>query len=129
MCRRRWTRRSSGPWPRCRATASPPRPPSPRRWRRSPPPPPPPPRSPPPPAGPPSAPAAPTPPGPPTPRRPLRLPVGALLLALGFAIGLGVLFAWRRSHPMAEAETGGGGLKRVAVLPFENLGDSATAYF
>jgi TolB-like protein/Flp pilus assembly protein TadD len=27
------------------------------------------------------------------------------------------------------AEAGGGGLKRVAVLPFENLGDSATAYF
>ncbi len=82
----------------------------------------------PPPAGPPSAPVA-APPGPPTPRRPLRLPVGALLLALGFAIGLGVLFAWRRSHPMAEPEVGGGGLKRVAVLPFENLGDSATAYF
>src|SRR4029077_1396883 len=143
MCRRRWTRRSSGPWPRCRATASPPRPPSPRRWRRSPPPPPPPPPwpppprppppgpppPPPPPPGPPTAPAAPTPPAPPTPRRPLRLPVGALLLALGFAIGLGVLFAWRRSHPMAEPEAGSAGLKRVAVLPFENLGDSATAYF
>ncbi len=30
---------------------------------------------------------------------------------------------------MAEPDAGGGGLKRVAVLPFENLGDSATAYF
>jgi len=56
-----------------------------------------------------------------------RLPVGALLLALGFALGLGVLFAWRRSHPAPEAD--GAGPKRVAVLPFENLGDSTTAYF
>src|SRR5712692_4355526 len=78
----------------------------------------------PPPAGPPSPPAPPA-----SPRPARRLPVGALLLALGFAIGLGVLFAWRRSHPMAEPDAGGGGLKRVAVLPFENLGDSATAYF
>src|SRR6266852_6688255 len=74
--------------------------------------PPPPPRRPPP-AGPP---AAPTPPGPSTPRRPLRLPVGALLLALGFAIGLGVLFAWRRSHGAAEESVSG--TKRLAVLPF-----------
>jgi serine/threonine-protein kinase len=54
------------------------------------------------------------------------MPVAAITLALGFIIGLGVLFAWRRSH------TGTGdsaGPKRVAVLPFENLGDSADAYF
>jgi serine/threonine-protein kinase len=55
-----------------------------------------------------------------------RLPVAALMLVLGFLIGLGVLFAWRRSH------SGGGdgaGPKRIAVLPFENLGDSTDAYF
>ena len=54
-----------------------------------------------------------------------RLPVAAVTLGLGFLIGLGVLFAWRRSHPAGE----GAGPKRVAVLPFENLGDSADAYF
>ena len=60
---------------------------------------------------------------PPPGRRP---PVAALALVLGLLIGAGVLFAWRRSHP------GGGdsGVGRVvAVLPFENLGDSADAYF
>ena len=55
-----------------------------------------------------------------------RLPVGVLLLALGFVIGLGVLFAWRRSRGAVEEESG---TKRLAVLPFENLGDSTTAYF
>ena len=60
------------------------------------------------------------------PRPARRLPVGALLLALGFALGLGVLFAWRRSHGGAEEESG---TRRLAVLPFENLGDSSTAYF
>ena len=54
-----------------------------------------------------------------------RLPVGALLLALGFALGLGVLFAWRRSHGVEEESS----IKRLAVLPFENLGDSSDAYF
>jgi serine/threonine protein kinase/TolB-like protein len=60
-----------------------------------------------------------------------RLPLAAITLALGFAIGLGVLFAWRRSHAGGETDaTGAGGApKRVAVLPFENLGDSSTAYF
>ncbi len=65
-------------------------------------------------------------PVPPAPRPARRFPVGALLLALGFALGLGVLFAWRRSHGGAEEETG---TRRLAVLPFENLGDSSTAYF
>jgi serine/threonine-protein kinase len=58
-------------------------------------------------------------------RAPVRLPVAAATLILGILIGLGVLFAWRRSHP-AEEESGG---KRLAVIPFENLGDSADAYF
>src|SRR6185295_18942276 len=53
----------------------------------------------------------------------------AITLALlgGFAIGLGVLFAWRRNHGAGEPEAGG--TKRLAVLPFENLGDSASEYF
>ena len=55
-----------------------------------------------------------------------RLPVAAMALGLGVLIGLGVLFAWRRSHQSPE-ETGGG--KVLAVLPFENLGDSSQAYF
>ena len=59
------------------------------------------------------------------PRR--RMPVVATALTLGFLIGLGVLFAWRRSHPSGDDEPGG--VKRVAVLPFENLGDSSDAYF
>jgi serine/threonine-protein kinase len=59
-------------------------------------------------------------------RRSLRYPVTVALL-LGFAIGLGLLFAWRRSHGGGEA--GAGGPKRLAVLPFENIGDSANDYF
>jgi serine/threonine-protein kinase len=55
-----------------------------------------------------------------------RLPVAAMALGLGLLIGLGVLFAWRRSHP-GVGETGGA--KVLAVLPFENLGDSSQAYF
>jgi eukaryotic-like serine/threonine-protein kinase len=58
------------------------------------------------------------------PRR--RLPIAALALILGLLIGAGALFAWRRSH----ANAGDDGTGRVvAVLPFENLGDSADAYF
>ena len=51
----------------------------------------------------------------------------AATLVLGIAVVLGVLFAWRRSEPdpVASLDTA----KRVAVLPFENLGDSADAYF
>jgi TolB-like protein/Flp pilus assembly protein TadD len=53
----------------------------------------------------------------------------AITLALvgGFAIGLGVLFAWRRGHTAGEPDSGGP--RRLAVLPFENLGDSASDYF
>ncbi|HET7599691.1 MAG TPA: serine/threonine-protein kinase, partial [Gemmatimonadales bacterium] len=56
-----------------------------------------------------------------------RIPTAAITLALGFAIGLGLLFAWRRTHGGSEGEASGA--KRIAVLPFENLGDSADAYF
>jgi len=57
-------------------------------------------------------------------RRPF--PVGFALLGLGFLIGVGALFAWRsHSGSAGRAE----GPVRVAVLPFENIGDSADAYF
>ncbi|MEO7475561.1 MAG: serine/threonine-protein kinase, partial [Gemmatimonadales bacterium] len=59
------------------------------------------------------------------PRR--RLPTAAMMLGLGFLVGLGVLFAWRRNHSGIDAEDAGA--RRVAVLPFENLGDSSAAYF
>jgi serine/threonine-protein kinase len=56
-----------------------------------------------------------------------RTPVLASTLVLGILIGLGVLFAWRRSHLGARGEESGA--KIIAVLPFQNLGDSSTAYF
>ncbi len=55
-----------------------------------------------------------------------RLPVTAIALGVGFLIGLGVLFAWRRTHAGASESAGP---KVLAVLPFENLGDSADGYF
>jgi serine/threonine-protein kinase len=57
-----------------------------------------------------------------------RVPALALTLVLGILIGLGVLFAWRRSHSDAR-DDGPAGPRIIAVLPFENLGDSSTAYF
>jgi TolB-like protein/predicted Zn-dependent protease len=44
---------------------------------------------------------------------------------LGLRIGLGVLFAWSRNH----GDGAGSGSRVIAVLPFENLGDSTDAYF
>ena len=61
----------------------------------------------------------------PTTRKPRRLPLAAITMGLGFLVGLGVLFAWRRTHVAEE----GTGSKRLAVLPFENVGDSADGYF
>ena len=54
-----------------------------------------------------------------------RLPVAAVVLGLGVLVA-GALFAWRRTHAGASASAGP---KVLAVLPFENLGDSADAYF
>jgi TolB-like protein/tetratricopeptide (TPR) repeat protein len=51
-----------------------------------------------------------------------------VLLSLGFLLGLGVLFAWRRTHSGAD-ETSTSGTKGVAVLPFENLGAPDDEYF
>jgi serine/threonine protein kinase len=58
-----------------------------------------------------------------------RLPRAPLTLALGvgFLLGLGVLFGWLRKHGSESAEVTGP--KLLAVLPFENLGDSSDAYF
>jgi serine/threonine-protein kinase len=55
-----------------------------------------------------------------------RVPV-AMVLGLGFLIGVGVLFAWRSRGGQTSAPAGGP--LRLAVLPFENLGDSADGYF
>jgi eukaryotic-like serine/threonine-protein kinase len=73
-----------------------------------------------------AVPAAPTPTAAvaPTPRR--RVPLAALTLGLGFLVGVGALFAWRRGHPATDVAAGA---RVVAVLPFENLGDSSDAYF
>ena len=59
-------------------------------------------------------------------RRAAGPPVAARLM-LGLLIGLGVLFAWRRSH--RDAAPAATARKRLAVLPFENLGGSADEYF
>jgi serine/threonine-protein kinase len=58
-------------------------------------------------------------------RRPV--PVLAVTLIAGFLLGLGVLFAWRNS--LEHGTAAGGGPRVLAVLPFENLGDSSTDYF
>jgi serine/threonine-protein kinase len=54
-----------------------------------------------------------------------RLPAA---LALGLVLGVGALLGWLRSHPHAEAADTGGP-KRLAVLPFENLGRPEDTYF
>jgi eukaryotic-like serine/threonine-protein kinase len=56
----------------------------------------------------------------------LRVPVPALALGLGFLLGAGLLFAWRAKFGGVASETGP---IRLAVLPFDNLGDTADAYF
>lgn len=58
-------------------------------------------------------------------RRPI--PSSLAILGIGILIGLGVLFAWRQHQPAVTASDRG--VRRLAVLPFENLGDSADAYF
>jgi serine/threonine protein kinase/tetratricopeptide (TPR) repeat protein len=55
-----------------------------------------------------------------------RFPLTAAL-TVGFVLGLGVLFGWLRSHGRADESTAGA--KRLAVLPFENLGATEDEYF
>jgi TolB-like protein len=55
-----------------------------------------------------------------------RMPVAALALVLGLLIGGGALFAWRAKSGTTESPSGA---IRLVVLPFDNLGDSADAYF
>jgi serine/threonine-protein kinase len=55
-----------------------------------------------------------------------RFPLAAASLALGFVLGLGLLFGWLRRHGEAA---GPGGAKLLAVLPFENLGGADDEYF
>jgi TolB-like protein/tetratricopeptide (TPR) repeat protein len=49
-----------------------------------------------------------------------------VLLGLGFLLGLGVLFGWLWRHDGPTAEPG---VKRLAVLPFDNLGGAEDEYF
>jgi serine/threonine protein kinase/TolB-like protein/Flp pilus assembly protein TadD len=76
-----------------------------------------------------AAPATPTPGAPTTVRqvrrRVLRFPVTAALV-IGFLLGLGVLFGWLRSHGREDSTAG---VKRLAVLPFENQGAGEDEYF
>jgi eukaryotic-like serine/threonine-protein kinase len=55
-----------------------------------------------------------------------RFPLAAASLALGFVLGLGLLFGWLRRHSEAS---GSGDAKLLAVLPFENLGAADDEYF
>jgi serine/threonine-protein kinase len=50
-----------------------------------------------------------------------------VLLGLGFLLGLGVLFGWLRRHGSGPDDAGG--VKRLAVLPFDNLGSAEDEYF
>lgn len=57
-----------------------------------------------------------------------RVPTGVALLGLGFLVGVGALFAWRR-HVGAAPVAVAAGPVGLAVLPFDNEGDTANAYF
>ena len=56
-----------------------------------------------------------------------RVPAAAAALAAGLAIAAAAVFAWRRMD--AGGARPDAGTRVVAVLPFENLGDAADAYF
>jgi serine/threonine-protein kinase len=55
-----------------------------------------------------------------------RVPL-TLALGIGFLLGLGVLFGWLRRHGGASDTEAG--VKRIAVLPFQNLGGQEDEYF
>jgi serine/threonine-protein kinase len=50
-----------------------------------------------------------------------------VILGIGFVLGLGVLFGWLRRH--GDGPERNGGVRRLAVLPFENLGGPDEEYF
>ncbi len=52
-----------------------------------------------------------------------------VLLGLGFLLGLGVLFGWLRKHGSEVPAGGAGEVRRLAVLPFDNLGSADDEYF
>jgi eukaryotic-like serine/threonine-protein kinase len=56
-----------------------------------------------------------------------RIPIAAGSLAVGFVLGLGLLFGWLRRH--GSESPGPGDAKLLAVLPFENLGGRDDEYF
>jgi serine/threonine-protein kinase len=56
-----------------------------------------------------------------------RIPIAASSLTLGLLIGLGVLFGWLRHR--TDDSSDASGAKRLAVLPFENLGGPDEEYF
>ncbi|HEY8256401.1 MAG TPA: protein kinase [Gemmatimonadales bacterium] len=58
-------------------------------------------------------------------RRPWML--GAAMVVAGL-LGAGGVFAWRKTHPLAS-EAAAVPVKVLAVLPFDNLGDSSDVYF
>jgi TolB-like protein/Flp pilus assembly protein TadD len=62
----------------------------------------------------------------PVPRPRRRVPIAATSLTLGFVLGLGLLFGWLRRHGEPSDNAGA---KRLAVLPFENLGGADDEYF
>jgi serine/threonine-protein kinase len=59
-------------------------------------------------------------------RSTMRAPGPIVLGIVVLALGIGAFLVWRRGPVAGEA---GAGPKRVAVLPFENLGDTSEAYF
>ncbi|HEX2217577.1 MAG TPA: protein kinase [Gemmatimonadales bacterium] len=59
--------------------------------------------------------------------RPRRRPRSAVILLLGFVLGLGALFGWLRKQQPGDGAPGSS--KRLAVLPFENLGAKEDEYF
>jgi serine/threonine-protein kinase len=53
----------------------------------------------------------------------------AAMLGLGVAVAIVVALAWSLLRPAGAPDAERDGLSRLAVLPFENLGDSADSYF